>query len=1129
MAPPAATMLEQALAGHGDLLFRAALELTGDETRAARALRAMARQAALATPPPLDAPGLLALLTATVRAQSGSPATGAPATRPHRPASRRTSALAASNLARAIQELPLDQRQALVLLLLLGYDAERAALIAGTDAAAVNASLSAALPALARPASVTLPASLPTNDCPPARQALMAAHDHTPRSAAVRGHLATCSACRAFDIAWSDLTRRVEADMRDRVRDRTLPPHLAEALRRDLQPDGGWRANPVLRFVLLPLAVLIFIGALVLPGFVQTSNEPMIADAPPLADPYALVEQALAQHDRPPPGNGVWHARWEIIWFFTDGSYAPLQGDAWLDAANPARHRLQLVHSSGGGPYELQLSDGNNRLWYALDPLYYGSLYGSASTIIRPRLNHWAMSATEQEQARAERLRAGAWDIGPAYLRQAANARDLRTLGRQRDGRRTVDIVSFSGISPLAQPPDAPATDAAPITILLALDSADGRLRSATELIGPAGSAQISRTTWRLYHEEWLRDQAQIDQMLSIEQAWTGQGRFASEPRERSGDPALLMVGAAARTSPAALLIESSITFWLPNAPPPGVERALLYWEHAGPQSSSSEPLLRLTYMGTGRWLTVSTGSSPFDRFSPDDQPLDIGAWSARLSSGRSQRYRLALDRRANSVGMAPERWMQEEGANRVVIDAQGYSRAELVALVEGLRPFDLQSFNAQAALFAPEPGIAPEAHAALLAALAQSRPPGDDEALYRREQIYWRHNPAPDFRTDPYHRPRYGGATETAINEQWIYALSPGEQYSSFWRTRDADGAISGLAFADTARRWWYEPRSDTLEIWLNPSGINSWHTEGDRTALEMLARPGAGMMLTMRPDGSRVVTHRQPGREARRYQHLYDVAPFNEILPYLRDLQPQIIATELVLTTDSRPVKVRVYGEEATQQPAPPPVLLSAWELLAEKRVSRADALAEAQDGAPPAAEVVRDFTRQSNFSFSTLNLRALTPDEAQAQLQSPLLLLPESATIALEQIVGTQAPTALNPFPLDPLEEIVRSGLAVRLEYRINTTPSGLWQLRLLQGPVEPLRTFFQRQSKALWTLSSPYTLTLAGRKIDAWLMQDPALQRWWLFAEFEGALLIVEGAGDWFRETALPLLAELQPAS
>lgn len=685
--------LEQALDDHGHLLYAMALLVVGNRKRSMALLQATFVQAA-ADAVPQDMHGWLRILLAATPRLADSKAVEARRGRPD------TGSASAEALFQAVQRLPVEQRQVIGLRLWLGYDDVQAAHIVALDPDAVATTLVAALQQLASDFDYAIPADEPTVDCAPARAELRRAFGAGRYSAATRGHLAMCSACRGFEQRWEELEHAVERSVRQALRDQQLDRAARAALLSAVHGRRNPLQRPAVRLALLAALVLLVIGGLTLPGqgVTPTARPATVAEE---VDPRGLVAQSITGYALPPAGSemGVWHAEWETLWYFSSGSLAPLRAAAWIDAGNPARHRLEFRHRDGGAPYEFQVGDGDDSLWYALNAAYYGSLYGGHDDRRRTRLVHRWYSAADQEQARAERMQSGVWDLGMAYLRQAATAADLRDLGQVSIDDHEARIIAFSGHSPLGYPAGAPEASALPVTILLTLDIADGRLRSVQELIGPAGSAQTSRTTWRLVQEEWQPNTAAL---FDGEQAWTGRGGFDRRPAEPAADPGLPLISERESVPLEVLLEDNAAPVWVPGTPPPGAERAVLRWSQAiwadepeGRRLLAMKPA-SLTYIGPGRWLTLTFDETLVHK---DAEVLQMGAWNVQLRAQRAGRYRVAIQRQTqtNTIWQTGQ---PAEPPGTMLIDARGYSRAELLQLVADLRPFDAQSLEAQAELF---------------------------------------------------------------------------------------------------------------------------------------------------------------------------------------------------------------------------------------------------------------------------------------------------------------------------------------------------------------------------------------------------------------------------------------------
>ena len=686
MTLPSAS-LAQRLAASGDSLYRVALLVTGEERQAAALLRMLD----LTPSPPatcLDEPTLFARLVAAARRQAER-ATARGWMR--RPLIVRTNRFAPF----AFHRLALDQRLALGCHLLLGYAGPHLANLLGSDERAANATLIAGVQALGPAAGLVLPDQVSGEACAGVRDALVDSAAAGRQRATVRAHLATCAPCRAFDQAWGHILPSVEATLRAALRETTLPPVLRAQLLAHADQQGRRPRRtvpwPLLRIALAPLVVLGLIAVLVLPGFMR---EPVrVVERAPRAtlDGQALIARAITRQTTPPDQRGVWYGRYETLWFFKAAVYAPLRAEVWLDPRTPARHRLQLVHRDGGAPYELQIGDGTNRLTYALDTAYAPALYGAMPTVARieqPALVSQQLDPAGQVQARNERMQTGPWALPLAYLRQAQQTPSLRFLGQQQAGERVVQLLSFVGVSPLDAPADAPDR----VTVLLTLDSEDGLLRSATEFRGAAGSEQTSRVTWRLVEERWLTEDASLQAAFAVAQAWTGIGDFARVPITVGADPALPLIARTALGDPERLLARTLNPTWLPARPPIGVTKALLVWNRLGYHGNGMPEAL--IYWGEGRRLIFA-----FNRGQRlEGERLSIGAYRVTLRPSPGQHYTVALNR--PSATPSPERHTTLDPSAQVVLDAYGFTRAELLALLATLQPFDQASLTVQTALF---------------------------------------------------------------------------------------------------------------------------------------------------------------------------------------------------------------------------------------------------------------------------------------------------------------------------------------------------------------------------------------------------------------------------------------------
>lgn len=1112
-------LLEHSLEVYGDTLYRAALIAAGDEGRAAALLRELAagigraQAAPEAAPPALDEPALLARLVAAARAAEAAEAAHAP----RRQRQPRANLFAPF----ALHHLGLDQRMALGLHLLLGYDGPRLAAVLGLDTPVARAALIEAARALGPAAGHALTDRVTGEACAGVRAILADASAGSRHSAAVRGHLSACAPCRAFDHAWGAILTAVEEALRGALRERTLPDALRARMLALATPRARRRA-PAWRFTrlaLVPAGVLALIVAIALPGFLRQPVSVVERDAGPPIDVQALIARALERHTNPPARGGVWHGRYETLWYFNDEVYAPLRADIWLDPRNPARHRLQLAHRDGGAPYELQIGDGEGRLAYALDASYAPSLYGALPTgarVERPALADQPLDVTGQLRARDERLHAGPWSIPPSYLRQAQLAEDLRLLGRQRDGGRVVQILSFSGVSPLGIPPDAPGATAERVTVLLALDSEDGLLRSATELAGPSGAAQTGRITWRLVEEQWLSDLEHVREAFSPERAWTGIGDFSEVPRAPGADPALPLLAARAVGDPAGLLSMGRLPFWMPRSLPPGVDRALLVWGER--ERQRGEPPQGLVYLGEGRRLTMAFNSST----ALDGESLVIGPWRVTLRASRGQRYTAVLSRPEARPELAG-RGLFDPSAT-ALLDATGFTRDELEALIASMAPFDLEALAAQEGLFVT-PGVSDAAaRAALIEAAHELARIPEGQALRLRSRWYVRQAPElTDPRRDPYHRPPYEGRPEVTDAEEWL--RGDGQRLAFYLELRDPDdGAVLRSRYTDGERLWRYSAPFDALDRW--PPLISSYTIRlpmPAATALDLLSQPGE-LSLERRPGGGRLVRHSEPARSSSRYGQ--SVAVDAPAEPHLYDLAPSAIVTEVELGPGGEAVAVRIYAESD----GGPRTLVESYEVLDREAVPLDQAPAALREGAAPDAAVVRELSLTPREAARLIERDAL--DDVVGWPGVPIYAPAEGAAtlLAIEEGDASAQGPGLDYSAFsggDLLREAVVRRLAVRTSYRAPAgeyDPATSFDLTITQGPAAPLATFLRSSPDVPWGASEPIALSVAGREVEGWYAPD---RRTHLIFELGETLLIVDSSRPPDDPALRALLAGLSP--
>lgn len=1094
---PPSVLLEPIFTTHGDTLYRTALLLEANERRATRLLHALA--ADLAGAAPLNPPGdveLLARLVALARAAEAK----------LKPERRRTRRPTDSAIYRSLHSQPLESRLALGLHLLLGYDPERIAAVLGSDPPSATRLLETAMRAVAPAAGTDLPDRVSSDHCYAVRAALIDAAGRERHSAAVRGHLAGCSPCRSFDQRWLAIGQAVEAALRQELRPRRLPDDLFQRLISYGTPRTRDRLRPY-RFAIPLLAVLALVGALVLPGFTQRSVTVVDrTDDSVAVDPNTLLTQALELHTQPPDaGPAIWHGRFETLWYFSEQTVAPLHADLWLDRSNPARHRAQITHRDGGAPYELQIGSGDDRLYYALDAAYAPVLYSALNTGAlpeRPRLNAFNSSPTEQRQALEERLHAGPWMIPPFYLEQALNADDVRVLGRQRDGERTVQIVSFAGVSPLSLPNAEPER----VTVLLALDNTDGRLRSATELVGPPGGTQVSRVTWRLIDEEQFEGDQSVRRAFSIDSAWNGLGDFTTVPPQQLADPALPFLSTTNVADPAAIVGFGVIPIWMPTAPPPGVDRAVIVGgfggvtERARPES--------VIYLGPDRRLSLRYGrNQPLV-----GETLTVGVWAVTLRPERGNVYNAFLQRTPEH---SPQRI--DAGDIRIFVDAQGFTRDELISVIADLQPFDLESLSAQDALFFSGDQTEFAARTMLLALVHTFNAVEPSRIGYTRWRATSRPDPARQDPRDPYSPRPYAAVADEYQLEHWFVP----DGVDPVLLTRITALPSTNLLleqYQRSERTWWYDAFNDTTSIYaIGPSPLVNRMPAPFSLALSLLSNPEAELTLVSTDNAAQRIEAHITTDPNTYFAFLLPERRITSSAMY-SVLEPARLTAAFEVNTTGELQALRIYaadGSAATEQ-----VLLDTYELIERTTLAPEEAPSTLAIPTPPESSLVRDFSGlEAPFALSTpIDLNATSTLAPFPVYQWPQ---PVAELRKIEQNLAVAGMGYRYPFfyPDDDLLTAVEAGFAVRLTYE----PTPDTSVRITQGPATTLRAYLRSSSQAFWENPEPITLVVAGREAEGWI--GTLGDRTRLIVTLDEHMLIIDATPADFA-SVLPLLNELQ---
>jgi hypothetical protein len=685
--------LDEAVRRYGDDLYRAAVLLSPTPQQAAVTLLTMLRRLAQDHPAGVEEGDLLTALAAALPHERRSLLPQRSPAWTH-PSSERAED---APLLAAIAGLPRVERQALVPLILRTADPAAAARSLFGSEIRFRPQERDAMLALAPHSGLDLaPEDLephfPGAECR-AVQAAIALNDpalHTDTS--LRGHLALCSSCRNVARSWAALRERVAEALRGGLRELYLPPALAADIQELLTPGQHARRHHWggiwLQRGLLIGAVLICLLLLLIPR-PQAAPVTDALPAPSGENPKRLLERAVDQVYAPPEGGGVWRSRYMMIWTFADGSYAPLIGSLWIDTTS-SRHRIQLIHEQGGGPFEFELADGSGSLWYAVTG-YYGAAIYPVPRVTRTDAARVRLLATDQviEQHLEARLATGAWGLPQRYLRQALAAESIQSWGGSTldDGTR-LEVLGFRGRSPLSMPlsESGPANDA---TILLTIETQTGRLREVRELLGQPGTQQVARTTWSYLEGDWLPSgRAVID--LSLASAWNGAGGFENQSASSTQIPVIpqwaLLALPEARDN---ISIASRLV--VPSEVPGDTNRALLV--EAGSLPSLGSPGPCALYFGADHVVGVC---------SLIPQPSETNRFSVSVPN-TGEYLRLDDDRMAWLITEPTQRhraYVLRNDRPIATLITIGLDREGMVRLLSSLGPLTNEVYQAQERLF---------------------------------------------------------------------------------------------------------------------------------------------------------------------------------------------------------------------------------------------------------------------------------------------------------------------------------------------------------------------------------------------------------------------------------------------
>jgi hypothetical protein len=1038
--------VDQLFQRYGDDLYRLALLLAADEQQAEQALLATAHSALNATSELGELELALMLLQAL------------PAERQRWRRSKRPTWVGMADikpeqrpLLEALAALPRAQRLVLGLTLLRTFEVNEVAPLLDDNQVTAQTHYRDALVALLPHSSADLhPDDLIGDELPQAcrttRAALMSGVARTHADADVRGHLALCANCREFERNWQILTTEVEQVLRNALRERRLPQRLITQFHHPELLRPAWHSNPTVRMILATLIVLAIIAALMFPYGRQGQATPVQQStntAP--TDLTALLERAQQQLYQLTPGEGVWHGRYSIQWWFPSGSQAMLDGNLWLEPST-GRHRIQLVHSSGGGPYEFELGDGTGTIWYAINSAYAPSIFPFSYDRRLTMASIDSMTEQQQEMLQA-RLASGPWALPAIYLRQALAADDLRLWGRQRNENGSMNsLISFVSHSPLDMPVGAQDADVGELEILLTVDENTGRLQEIRELYGPSGTEQVIRSVWRIEEEGWLP--APDLSLFNIGQAWNGTGTF--DPLEERSHPQVPLQGIWHLSNVAQLPLQEIVYLPMFRQAPPGTDSALLLQPNAPSDDLSlhrGAPLWR--YMGEGRQVELLTGveipsiSVVFEF----EETLRVGEWDVALMPQRPNTYWARITPlKENFIGSS---WLH----------TRGYSRDEVLELIETLGPISLQSIMSQVQMFSDRQPRTPVFDAVIQ---ALDTPDYQHDKVYHllEQRGYRLHEPQPDLA--PFQVSHNFGYEALMQHEVWVH---PDQQFSD--QLRSLTGQLLLLEEVIDQQHIQYSSEMDAYGVTAITSRFKPTpQIEWQELLLRMLycgpaelqERADGGQTLRLIESNWQFQSCMRPlyPLQLNRQRVVMMSMDNQPSLPKLDDVADRPLSIWADLNAEGRLERIEVRAGEQRDD-----LLLESWEIITNEWVAPDEVPANAFSPEIPSA----------TFNWSS-----------EEEVQAHTMVLTDAIRLTQGTLYGLPSEIISDTtiFTTTLLE--ISEYHSMMLQTYELTNDTERYTVYITQGPYRVVNGYLRLQS--ITTKTQSITLQFGGREVQAW---------------------------------------------
>ncbi|HEU5086999.1 MAG TPA: hypothetical protein VFT99_06120, partial [Roseiflexaceae bacterium] len=652
-------------------------------------------------------------------------------------------------------------------------------------------------------------------------------------------------------------------------------------------------------------------------------------------------------------------------------------------------------------------------------------------------------------------------------------------------------------------------------TVLLLIDSAEGRLHEIREVIGPQGGEQVTRTIWRRLQVETVEDNIERDRAFNLAFAWNGIGDF-TDVQQGLIRPELPLADASLVVAPRDALAVASIQDILaPSAPPP---------------QSQSATLLGLNRQANARWTVLYTGgtrrlaiqSAPD---TPENEALfstENGVETATIA-GRNALVRAVpggYEVLLRGAGPAEQRTL-------ALVVARGYSHDEVLQTLDTVRPLTLSLLESQARLFAAS-SLAPDARDALVGALQPQALVEQGEVQQSTARVFERHLSDVDPLGDPFHRPAYNGIPASALAVDWHYPARQ-ETTAVYGEVQSDDGRTFASYYDDTRRQWLH---LDT--IGMNVERLSALELPGNkgRAALlsvlmcgnaKVVSQSGAMLLIEsteaswtvrscVRPELPRLLAQQQG------IQRGGNRRPSGEG-PFVADLGQQPLTLALWIENTALR-KVQLWGGAQNNG-----TLIESWEWLDLRSLPAGELPTLESRSAMPNGFVDEPFGAAT--PFSTILLRSVEITETVTLLGVPLfdpdavtmphhfMILTSSSTPAVQVTVNVQSPQS------SALDEALWRGIVVQSLVPVDVGRGIVTNVMLYQGATNTFGAFLRAHAE--WKASAPVSFSVAGRQVSGWSVVPGDDQREaYLLADVDGTLLAIrtpQSQAEWQAIDAL----------